>query len=195
MCNFIIRTFDIIISVVAFILLFPIIFFVSIAVAFDLGFPIFFKQERLGLKGKKFTIFKFRSMKNEIINVDEYTKVNEYTIKVKDDPRISVVGKFIRNTSLDELPQLLNVLLGNMSIVGPRPFVPKEYENFPEDWYSRLNCKPGVTGLAQIRGRSDLPMEKIIESDNEWIEKRSPVVYFRILIGTLIFILKRKNVY
>ncbi len=195
MCNFIIRTFDIIISVVGFILLFPILFIVSIAVAFDLGFPILFKQERLGFKGEKFTIFKFRSMKNEIINVDEYTKVNEYTIKVKNDPRVSVVGKFIRNTSLDELPQLLNVLLGNMSIVGPRPFVAKEYENFPEDWHSRLNCKPGVTGLAQIRGRSDLPMEKIIESDNEWIENRSLMLYLRVLAGTLIFILKRKNVY
>ncbi|MCJ8273804.1 MAG: sugar transferase [Psychrosphaera sp.] len=105
------------------------------------------------------------------------------------------LGAVIRKTSIDELPQLLNVLTGTMSLVGPRPWVPAEYENFPKSWFSRLETKPGITGLAQINGRSDLPMEDIIRLDNEWAKRFSVPFYFEILIKTALSIVKGKNTY
>ena len=128
---------------------------------FDLGNPIIFKQIRLGLKGERFKIYKFRSMRDEALDINNHERVNNYTIKVKSDPRITRLGEILRSTSLDELPQLFNVLVGDMSIVGPRPFVPDDYSNFQMGWVDRLNVKPGITGLAQIRGRSDLTMEQL----------------------------------
>jgi lipopolysaccharide/colanic/teichoic acid biosynthesis glycosyltransferase len=131
----------------------------------------------------------------ELDGTEDVEKVNEYTIKLKNDPRITRLGAIIRKTSLDELPQLFNVLVGSMSLVGPRPWVPQEYENFPKEWFSRLNTKPGVTGLAQINGRSDLPMEDIIRLDNEWAERYSVMFYIEILFKTALSIVKGKNTY
>ncbi len=190
-----IRFFDIVIALLALSLLLPIYLLIAIAVFLDIGNPVFFLQERVGLGGKTFSIIKFRSMKNIPLSDDNLEKVNEYTIKVKKDPRISTVGAFIRKTSLDELPQLVNVLIGNMSLVGPRPFVLAEYEQFPKEWHYRLKAKPGITGLAQIRGRSDLPMAQIIASDIEWIDKQNVWSYFFVLFKTAIFLFRMKNVY
>jgi len=191
-----IRLLDIVISLVALVMLSPILIIVALAVMIDLGPSIFFVQPRLGQDGKVFNMIKFRSMRNvELDGTEEVEKVNEYTIKLKNDPRITRVGAIIRKTSLDELPQLLNVLLGTMSLVGPRPWVPQEYENFPKHWFSRLNTKPGITGLAQINGRSDLPMEDIIRCDNEWADKYSVIFYIEILIKTALSIVKGKNTY
>ena len=156
-----IRVLDILISLAALVVLSPLLLIVALAVFIDLGPSIFFVQKRLGHNGKIFDMIKFRSMKNvELDGSEEVEKVNKYTIKLKNDPRITKVGAIIRKTSLDELPQLINVLFGSMSLVGPRPWVPQEYENFPKAWFTRLETKPGVTGLAQINGRSDLPMER-----------------------------------
>jgi len=190
-----IRFFDVIIAFIAIILLSPILILVTVGVIWDMSFPVLFKQKRLGQHGNQFTILKFRSMRNLPLIDESLEKVNKYTVKVKNDPRISVVGSIIRKTSLDELPQLLNVLKGDMSLVGPRPFVLAEYENFPEDWLERLDAKPGITGLAQIRGRSNLPMEEIIECDKEWVKQRSLLLYFSVLLATFIHVIKMRNVY
>jgi lipopolysaccharide/colanic/teichoic acid biosynthesis glycosyltransferase len=192
----IIRFLDIVIGLTALIMLSPVLIIVSVLVFFDLGISVFFVQERFGLDGKPFKMLKFRSMRNvELDGTEQVEKVNQYTIKLKNDPRITRLGAIIRKTSLDELPQLLNVLTGKMSLVGPRPWVPAEYENFPKVWYSRLETKPGITGLAQINGRSDLPMEDIIRLDNEWAKRYSVHFYFEILIKTALSIVKGKNTY
>lgn len=193
-----IRILDIMISLVALVMLSPILLVVALAVFIDIGPSIFFVQKRLGQDGRVFNMIKFRSMRNVQLNASEIEnteKVNEYTIKLKNDPRITRVGAIIRKTSLDELPQLINVLFGSMSLVGPRPWVPEEYENFPKHWFSRLNTKPGITGLAQINGRSDLPMEDIIRCDNEWAERYSVIFYIEILVKTALSIVKGKNTY
>ncbi len=196
MQKIIIRILDIIFALCALILLSPVFILVSLFVFFDLGASILFVQQRLGLSGKPFNMFKFRSMKNVELELTEaHEKVNEYTIKLKNDPRITKVGAVIRKTSLDELPQLFNVLLGNMSLVGPRPWVPEEYKHFPKEWFSRLETKPGITGLAQINGRSDLPMEDIIRLDNEWAQRYSVALYMEILVKTALSIVKGKNTY
>ena len=192
----IIRFLDIVIALAALIMLSPVLIVVSVLVFFDLGFSVFFVQKRFGLDGKPFNMLKFRSMRNvELDGTEQVEKVNKYTIKLKNDPRITRLGAVIRKTSIDELPQLLNVLTGTMSLVGPRPWVPAEYENFPKSWFSRLETKPGITGLAQINGRSDLPMEDIIRFDNEWAKRFSVPFYFEILIKTALSIVKGKNTY
>lgn len=191
-----IRLLDIVISLVALVILSPLLVLVSLAVLIDIGPSIFFVQKRLGFNGKEFNMIKFRSMRNvELDGTEDVEKVNKYTIKLKNDPRITKVGAIIRKTSLDELPQLINVLFGTMSLVGPRPWVPQEYENFPKEWFSRLKTKPGVTGLAQINGRSDLPMEDIIRCDNEWAKRYSVSFYIEILVKTALSIVKGKNTY
>lgn len=191
-----IRLFDIIFSLLALLVFSPVLLTLSVLVAVKMGAPVFFVQRRLGLKGKKFTVYKFRSMLNEVIVDDKnLEKVNEYTIKYKNDPRITSLGAFFRRTSLDELPQLLNVLIGDMSFVGPRPWVPEEYQDLPKEWHYRLDAKPGITGLAQINGRSDLAMDKIVENDILWVEKQTIKHYFEVLFRTFTYTLKMKNVY
>jgi len=191
-----IRCLDIIISFTLLTILSPILLIIGIAVMQFMGSPVLFRQERLGVKRRKFTILKFRTMRVEALKLDSaLTKVNEYTIKVKNDPRVTPLGEFLRKTSLDELPQLINVLRGDMSLVGPRPFVTEEYTAFPELWFQRLNVKPGVTGLAQISGRSDLPMVNIIDRDLQWAKNISVKLYFKILIQTGMFVFSMKNVY
>jgi len=191
-----IRFFDIVLSIIAIILLSPILIAISLVVAVNMGTPVLFAQERLGYKGKIFTVFKFRSMDgSKTINEALLEKVNEHTIKFKNDPRITPVGAFLRKSSLDELPQLFNVLIGDMSLVGPRPWVPEEYKNLPKEWFARLDAKPGITGYAQINGRSDLDMDKIVEHDLEWVKVHSLKRYFTVLIQTVVSATKMKNVY
>jgi len=174
----------------------PVLVIISFLVAIKMGTPIFFAQRRLGLNGKEFTVYKFRSMvSTAIVNDEHLEKVNQYAIKYKNDPRITPLGAFLRRTSLDELPQFLNVFIGNMSFVGPRPWVPEEYKNLPKEWHYRLGAKPGITGLAQINGRSDLAMDKIVENDILWVNKQTIKHYFEVLFKTFTYTLKMKNVY
>lgn len=192
-----IRLFDIVLSILAILLILPVLVVLSILVFFDLGSPIIFKQSRLGLNGKEFKIYKFRSMRDAKESDEnlEIKTVNEFSIKIINDPRITKLGNFIRKFSLDELPQFFNILKGDMSFVGPRPFVKKEYDAFPKYWSERLSAKPGLTGLAQIKGRSDLPMEEIIENDIYWVNNKSLKLYITIIFKTFLFVLRRKSVY
>lgn len=142
------RLTDIVLSLTALALLSPVLLLAALAVLLDSGLPVFFKQTRLGLGGREFGMFKFRSMvKNAASTGPYFTDTN--------DVRVTRVGQFIRRTSIDELPQIINVLLGDMSLVGPRPDVPVQQSLYaPEDWSRRCSVRPGITGLAQVMIRS-----------------------------------------
>jgi lipopolysaccharide/colanic/teichoic acid biosynthesis glycosyltransferase len=142
------RLTDIVLSLTALALLSPVLLLAALAVVFDSGLPVFFKQTRIGLGGREFGMFKFRSMvKNAASTGPYFTDTN--------DVRVTRVGQFIRRTSIDELPQIINVLLGDMSLVGPRPDVPVQQSLYaPEDWSRRCSVRPGITGLAQVMIRS-----------------------------------------
>ena len=143
------RTLDIVLSAFALVLLSPVLLATAVAVALDDGFPVFFRQVRVGREGRTFGMFKFRSM------VKNAAAIGPFNTSA-DDPRITPVGRFIRRTSLDELPQLLNVLLGDMSLVGPRPDVPVQRSLYDDaDWALRCSVRPGITGLAQALLRSE----------------------------------------
>jgi lipopolysaccharide/colanic/teichoic acid biosynthesis glycosyltransferase len=160
--------------------------------------PIFFKQLRTGQGGRRFKMLKFRTM---VVNAEElkqvYAHLNEHTwpdFKITNDPRVTRMGNFLRKTSLDELPQVLNVLKGDMSLVGPRPtsFSASTYDL----WHTaRLEAVPGITGLWQIKGRSDVDFDDRLRLDIEYIEHRSIGLDIRILIGTVIAIFTRRGAY
>ncbi len=184
MSKLIMRLLDVVLSAFALVILSPLLLAVYAAVRISMGFPVLFRQERLGENGRIFTIYKFRSMLPGDATPADGDAVNGYAIKLKNDPRITRLGHWLRKTSIDELPQLLNVLRGDMSIVGPRPWVKAEYDRMPVDWRKRLASKPGITGLAQISGRSDLPPEDIISFDIAWNETLSLSLYLKIILLT-----------
>jgi len=165
------RLTDIVLSLTALALLSPVLLLAALAVLLDSGLPVFFKQTRIGLCGREFGMFKFRSMVKNAASIGHYfTDTN--------DVRITRVGRFIRRTSIDELPQIINVLLGDMSLVGPRPDVPVQQSLFaPEDWSRRCSVRPGITGLAQVKIRSagshqdrlDLDL-RYIRDHNFWLD-------------------------
>jgi exopolysaccharide biosynthesis polyprenyl glycosylphosphotransferase len=173
---FVKTTFDILFSLIALIIAFPVMLATAIAIKVTDRGPIFFKQTRIGLNGTEFQILKFRSMKvgaekefDELAAKAGY-EVNAVQFKLKDDPRITKVGKFIRKTSLDELPQFLNVLKGDMSVVGPRPHVHKEVSAYGEHDGRRLLVKPGITGPWQVGGRSELSWEESVVLDLGYVQ-------------------------
>ena len=176
-------------SVLILLLLSPILLAVAVAIKLDNPGPIFFRQKRAGWNGKAFSIWKFRSMRVQQEALDQ----NVLKQAQKNDPRITKVGAFIRKTSLDELPQLFNVLTGDMSLVGPRPHAvqhDEEYSARVNDYYARHNIKPGITGLAQVRGyRGETKeidqMTKRIESDIEYINNWSVWLDLTILLRTI----------
>ena len=158
-------------------LLSPVIAIVSCAVKFTSKGPIFFSQKRVGKNGQLFDMYKFRSM---VVNAEELKEKlanqNEMSgpmFKMKDDPRVTKVGKFIRKTSLDELPQLWNVLKGDMSLVGPRPSLPKEVKQFEKWMYKRLTVKPGLTCFWQVSGRNNIDFEDWMKLDIRYVEERN----------------------
>ena len=172
------RVIDLVGSALGLILLFP--FFVVLAILMkieDFKAPIFFSQTRIGLNGKKFKMYKIRSM---VVNAEELleellekNEVEGAMFKMKDDPRITKVGKFIRKTSIDELPQLWNVVKGDMSLVGPRPPLEREVEEYTEYDMQRLVIKPGCTGLWQVSGRNELGFSEMVELDLKYIRSLS----------------------
>lgn len=153
------RLFDIAASLAALLLLSPLLLGTALAVALESGFPVLFRQTRVGLGGQTFGMLKFRSMVKNAASIGPYfTSAN--------DPRITRVGRFIRRTSLDELPQLINVLAGDMSLVGPRPDVPAQKDLYTAaDWAQRCSVRPGITGLAQALYRSDSTEAQRLEAD------------------------------
>lgn len=156
------RLTDIVLSVVALVMLSPVLLLAAMAVLLDSGLPIFFRQTRVGLKEREFGMFKFRSMVQNAASAGPYfTQTN--------DVRITRVGQFIRRTSIDELPQIINVLLGDMSLVGPRPDVPVQKSLYSaEDWKRRCSVRPGITGLAQAKGRSMVSFEQRVTLDLDY---------------------------
>ena len=171
------RIFDFVASLVGLVLLSPLFLIVAIAIKIEnpQG-PVFYSQIRLGKRQEPFKMYKFRSM---IVGADKHLKelldeneVEGAMFKMKEDPRVTKVGEFIRKYSIDELPQLVNVLLGNMSLVGPRPPLPREVKDYSEHDKLRLAVKPGCTGLWQISGRNDVGFHEMVELDLEYISHR-----------------------
>ena len=161
------RLFDIVASLAALVLLSPVLLGTALAVAIESGFPVLFRQTRVGRRGRTFGMYKFRSMVKNAASIGPYfTSTN--------DPRITRVGRFIRRTSLDELPQLINVLTGDMSLVGPRPDVPAQQSLYSEaDWAQRCSVRPGITGLAQALYRSDSTEAQRLEADLRYTREAS----------------------
>lgn len=161
--------------------------------------PVFFKQIRVGKNGKEFYMYKFRSMvtdAEEILkDLLKYNEIEGAMFKIKNDPRITKIGKVLRKTSMDELPQLINVLKGNMSLVGPRPPLPREVAQYTNYDKQRLLVTPGCTGLWQVTGRNSVSFKKMVELDLIYIKNRSLIYDIRIILKTIVIILKPNNAY
>ncbi|MGC9049031.1 MAG: sugar transferase [Patescibacteria group bacterium] len=192
------RIFDIIVSLFCLVLLLPLYLIVSILIKLDSEGPVFVALSRVGQRGKIFKLYKFRSMiKNAHQLKSKLLSYNERQgplFKMKNDPRITRVGRFLRRWSIDELPQIINVLRGEMSFVGPRPHEPEEVAQY-QKWHKQLlTIKPGITGLAQISGRSELPFNQEAKLDIYYMENWSLSFDLQILIKTIPAVLGRKNV-
>jgi exopolysaccharide biosynthesis polyprenyl glycosylphosphotransferase len=183
------RIFDLLLSVPAVVLLAPVWPLVSLAIRLDSPGPILFRQVRVGRHGKLFTVFKFRSMRVDAeAELEKLRALNEASgplFKIKDDPRQTRVGRFIRRTSLDELPQFFNVLRGDMSLVGPRPGLPSEVAQYQEWQRRRLEVQPGLTGLWQVRGRSELTFDEMVMLDIYYGENWTLGTDVQILVRTI----------
>lgn len=187
------RLMDIVVSLIALIFFSPLMLIVAILIKMTSKGPIFFKQTRAGLKGRKFTLYKFRSMvvdaearKNELMTQNE---MDGPVFKIKSDPRITPIGYFLRKTSIDELPQFINVLKGDMSIVGPRPPLPSEVENYQIWQRRRLSLKPGITCIWQVSGRNKIGFDEWMKMDLDYIDRWSLLLDVRIFFKTFIVVL------
>lgn len=171
------RAMDVSISVFSLIPCLPIFLATAVAIKIESKGPVFFKQTRIGKDGKPFEVYKFRSMvaNAEDLRSDLLSKSDREGIcfKSKNDPRITRVGKFIRRASIDELPQIINVLLGNMAIVGPRPALPSEVAAYPQRAFGRLAVKPGITGIWQVSGRANIGFDQMIDMDLAYVSSRN----------------------
>lgn len=196
---FVKRIFDIILSLIGIIILLPIYLIIAIAIKLDSKGPILFKQVRVGKDRKNFTIYKFRTMvvsaesKREL-QIDP-TNMDNFVFQSKSDNRVTKVGSFLRNSSLDEIPQLFNVLFGNMSLVGPRPEIPDVVKYYPENYYQRLLVLPGITGLAQVSGRGEIELGKTIYYDLTYISNFSVWYDIKILFTTVFKVFKREGAF
>lgn len=181
--------FDFISSLCGLVILSPLFLLIAIAIKIDSPGPIFFKQTRGGINNKYFKIYKFRTMCVNAENMGFGYSVS------KNDSRITRVGKFLRKTSLDELPQLINILKGEMSIIGPRPTVTVQTDNYNDYQRKRLNMKPGITGYAQVNGRNSLTWEQKFELDNYYIDNFSVILDLKILIKTISVVFNQEEIY
>ena len=192
------RLMDIILSATLLILLSPLLLLIALAIRMTSDGPAILVQERIGKGGRIFPFFKFRSMYNNIDRSVDQRFAQAYVnggsplpvphdgvFKPATDLRVTRIGRLLRKASLDELPQLLNVLRGDMSLVGPRPSMPYEVEVYTAWHFQRLEALPGITGLAQISGRSSLPFREIVKFDLDYIERRSLLLDFAILLRTI----------
>ncbi|MCT6850821.1 MAG: sugar transferase [Staphylococcus epidermidis] len=183
------RLFDIIASLFAILITMPITLIVVLCIYIDDKGPIFYTQERIGKNGKPFKIYKFRSMYKDADDRKKQLKsqneVNGAMFKMSNDPRVTRVGGFIRRHSIDELPQFINVLMGDMTIVGPRPPLREEVEQYSEYDKKRLEVKPGCTGLWQVSGRNSLDFDKMVELDIYYIQRASLSLDMKICFKTV----------
>jgi len=193
--NFIKRLFDIISSGILIILLLPLWIILSIAIKIDSPGPIFFKQGRRTKNGRIFSMYKFRSM---VVNAES---MGAGLFNYENDPRVTKVGRFLRNSSLDELPQLFNILKGDMSVVGPRPCVTYElgdFETLNKRYRKRFEVKAGLTGLAQVKGRNDISWDEKVGYDNQYVEcynRYGVVSDLQILFGSVARVFKKDKIY
>jgi lipopolysaccharide/colanic/teichoic acid biosynthesis glycosyltransferase len=194
------RLLDIVVSLAAFIAILPVFIITTIAIWIENPGPILYAQTRVGRNGKHFRFFKFRSM---IVNADkmkeQLSSMNESSggviFKIKKDPRITKVGRIIRKLSIDELPQLFNVLKGDMSLVGPRPPLPQEVAEYTLEERKRLHVIPGITCLWQVSGRSDIPFDEQVKLDMQYIQSSSILNDIVLLFRTVPAVLTGKGAY
>ena len=191
------RLIDVVCSFLGVLVLSPLFIIIAIIIKTTSKGPVFFSQKRVGKNGKEFDMYKFRSM---VVNAEELKEKlaaqNEMSgpmFKMKDDPRVTKVGKFIRKTSIDELPQLWNVLKGDMSLVGPRPSLPKEVAQFESWMYKRLEVKPGLTCYWQVSGRNNIDFEDWMKLDIRYVEERSLFVDIKLILKTIFVLFGDKN--
>jgi len=193
------RAFDLVIGVIAVVLLLPILPLIAVMIKLDSPGPVFFKQDRVGENGKLFKFYKFRSMIHRAESEKHgLTGLNEQegpVFKIRSDPRITSVGRFLRRSSLDEIPQMFNVLKGDMSIVGPRPPLPAEVANYQPWHMDRLAVKPGITCLWQISGRSQIGFNEWMRLDMEYLKTRSFKTDLLIFLKTVPAVIARKGAY
>lgn len=186
--------FDVVFSILVVVLLSPLFGLIALLIKMEDGGPVFFQQERIGLNGRRFNCYKFRSM---VVNaeqlIDELKDKNESdgpTFKIKDDPRITKLGKILRKTSMDELPQFLNVIKGEMSIVGPRPPLLREVKQYERSQLRRLSMKPGITCKWQVWGRNKVSFEEWMKMDLEYIDNWSIWLDVKLMIATIGVVIK-----
>jgi lipopolysaccharide/colanic/teichoic acid biosynthesis glycosyltransferase len=185
------RALDILLSGAALLILSPLLLAIGIAVRLTSRGPALFRQKRMGRGGLPFTLYKFRSMS---CNAPDIRNADGSAFSAANDPRVTPLGHFLRNTSLDELPQLINVFKGDMSLVGPRPELPDQIRFYAEADKRRLRIRPGLTGLAQISGRNEIPWERRRQLDVEYVDRRSLPLDLGILFRTVSFVLKRQGI-
>jgi exopolysaccharide biosynthesis polyprenyl glycosylphosphotransferase len=188
---------DFFLSAIILILISPFLLAIAVAIKLDDGGPVFFNQIRVGRHGRLFNCLKYRTMvtnaeelKEKIMDLNEQEGL---VFKIKNDPRVTRVGRFLRKTSLDELPQFLNVLMGDMSIVGPRPPIPSEVKQYKRELKRRLSINPGITCIWQVSGRNSIPFEKWMEMDMEYIDNWSLTLDFVIMLKTFKVIFARNG--
>ena len=195
--SFVKRAFDFGASLVGLVCLSPVLLATAVAIKLESEGPVIFSQDRVGLNGKKFKMYKLRSMVSNAEELKEkLLEQNEMSgpmFKMKDDPRITKVGKFIRKTSIDELPQLINVLKGDMSLVGPRPSLPKEVKQFEPWMYERLQVKPGLTCYWQVSGRNNIDFEDWMKLDVKYVRERSLWGDLKLVFRTFFVLFGDKN--
>lgn len=179
------RVIGFVISLIALIVLSPVILIVGILVYIKLGSPIIFKQERPGKDGKIFKMYKFRTM------LDSYNKFGE---ALPDEERLTKFGKILRSTSLDELPELINVIKGDMSLVGPRPLLVEYLELYSDEQKKRHNVRPGITGWAQVNGRNSISWNEKLNLDVEYVKNLSLILDIKILFLTVYKVFKRDGI-
>jgi exopolysaccharide biosynthesis polyprenyl glycosylphosphotransferase len=193
------RAFDFTFALAAMALALPVLVLAALAIKFTSRGPVFYKAERIGIDGRPFMMFKFRTMVEDADKeLESLLAANEsdgLLFKIKDDPRITPVGRILRRFSIDELPQFINVLRQEMSVVGPRPPLRREVDAYDDDVQRRLLVKPGVTGLWQVSGRSDLPWDKAVRLDLSYVDNWSMVGDALIIAKTLRAVLERKGAY
>jgi lipopolysaccharide/colanic/teichoic acid biosynthesis glycosyltransferase len=190
-CDFACRALDLVATLVLLLLLLPLLLLIALAIKLDSPGPVLFRQQRVGRGRRQFLVAKFRTMRHGAdhdVHRDYMLALIESGTpapKLAGDARVTRVGNFLRRTSLDELPQLWNVLRGDMSLVGPRPPIPYEVERYPVHWFERFLVKPGVTGLWQVSGRSEVSLEEMIALDVDYVRRRSVLLNAWILLRTV----------
>ncbi|WP_315117522.1 exopolysaccharide biosynthesis polyprenyl glycosylphosphotransferase [uncultured Clostridium sp.] len=193
------RLMDLILSTIGIIILSPVYVIIVLLIKLDSKGPAIFKQVRVGKNGEDFVIYKFRTM---VMNAEKKRSleinpkdISNFVFQSKEDNRITKIGSFLRKTSLDEIPQLFNVFIGNMSLVGPRPEIPDVVKYYPPEYKQRLLVPPGITGLAQVSGRGEIELGKTINYDLTYIQNFSILFDIKILFKTVFSVFKREGAF